>query len=210
LANLHPSPHRHGSSSSTTPSSSPTPPKWSLTLPILPSARAHVRAILSWNIGGSDALTLAQRSTGAMRRGGLFTATGTGCGRYVINSRIESLAPMFLYDGATHLTFDWSISETGVTKGRRDIGGQGWDNRGLTQIVQAPEVQTMYSLNLPVSTLRTKIRQEFERHRYVNQLRTIDVLLFFSHQEYQVRKSSLRTPDTLLSNNPALPTKSGG
>jgi NADH dehydrogenase (ubiquinone) 1 alpha subcomplex subunit 6 len=45
----------------------------------------------------------------------------------------------------------------------------------------------MYSLNLPVSTLRTKIRQEFERHRYVNQLRTVDVLLFSSHQEYQVR-----------------------
>lgn len=45
----------------------------------------------------------------------------------------------------------------------------------------------MYSLNLPVSTLRTKIRQEFERHRYVNQLRTVDVLLFFSHQEFQVR-----------------------
>jgi hypothetical protein len=45
----------------------------------------------------------------------------------------------------------------------------------------------MYSLNLPVSTLRTKIRQEFERHRYVNQLRTVDVLLFSSHQEFQVR-----------------------
>jgi NADH dehydrogenase (ubiquinone) 1 alpha subcomplex subunit 6 len=44
----------------------------------------------------------------------------------------------------------------------------------------------MYSLNLPVSTIRTKIRQEFERHRYVNQIRTVDVLLFNSHSEYQV------------------------
>ena len=43
----------------------------------------------------------------------------------------------------------------------------------------------MYSLNMPVSTLRTKIRQEFERHRYVNQLKTVDVLLFNSHQEFQ-------------------------
>lgn len=43
----------------------------------------------------------------------------------------------------------------------------------------------MYSLNLPVSTLRTKVRQEFERHRYVNQLKTVDVLLFNSHQEFQ-------------------------
>ncbi|KAH6622104.1 hypothetical protein C7974DRAFT_414772 [Boeremia exigua] len=49
----------------------------------------------------------------------------------------------------------------------------------------APEIQTMYSLNMPVSTLRTKIRQEFERHRYVNQVKTVDVLLFNSHQEFQ-------------------------
>ncbi|KAJ4319961.1 hypothetical protein N0V94_003631 [Neodidymelliopsis sp. IMI 364377] len=49
----------------------------------------------------------------------------------------------------------------------------------------APEIQTMYSLNLPVSTLRTKMRQEFERHRYVNQMKTVDVLLFSSHQEFQ-------------------------
>jgi NADH dehydrogenase (ubiquinone) 1 alpha subcomplex subunit 6 len=45
----------------------------------------------------------------------------------------------------------------------------------------------MYSLNMPVSTLRTKMRQEFERHRYVNQIKTVDVLLFNSHQEFQVR-----------------------
>lgn len=44
----------------------------------------------------------------------------------------------------------------------------------------------MYSLNLPVSTIRTKMRQEFERHRYVKQLQTVDVLLFNSHQEFQV------------------------
>ncbi|PVH94994.1 NADH dehydrogenase, alpha subcomplex, subunit 6 [Periconia macrospinosa] len=49
----------------------------------------------------------------------------------------------------------------------------------------APEVQTMYSLNLTISQLRTKVRQEYERHRYVNQLKTIDVLLFNSHQEFQ-------------------------
>ena len=53
--------------------------------------------------------------------------------------------------------------------------------------LQAPEIQTMYSLNMPVSAIRTKIRQEFERHRYVSQLKTADVLLFNSHQEFQVR-----------------------
>ncbi|KAM3417655.1 NADH-ubiquinone oxidoreductase 14.8 kDa subunit [Cercospora zeina] len=49
----------------------------------------------------------------------------------------------------------------------------------------APEVQTMYSLNMPVSSIRTKVRQEFERHRYVSQLKTVDVLLMNSHQEFQ-------------------------
>lgn len=44
----------------------------------------------------------------------------------------------------------------------------------------------MYSLDKPVAELRTKMRQEFERHRYVNQLPVIDVLLFRSHAEFQV------------------------
>ena len=48
----------------------------------------------------------------------------------------------------------------------------------------------MYSLNMPVSAIRTKMRQEFERHRYVSQLKTVDVLLFNSHSEFQVRPDS--------------------
>ena len=55
----------------------------------------------------------------------------------------------------------------------------------------------MYSLNMPVSAIRTKIRQEFERHRYVSQLKTVDVLLFNSHQEYQV-SSHYRKHDHLI------------
>jgi NADH dehydrogenase (ubiquinone) 1 alpha subcomplex subunit 6 len=70
----------------------------------------------------------------------------------------------------------------------------GTTSKMLTITVQAPEIQTMYSLNMPVSTLRTKMRQEFERHRYVNQLKTVDVLLFNSHQEFQVRLQ----PDTMM------------
>ncbi|CAG8983434.1 hypothetical protein HYALB_00000603 [Hymenoscyphus albidus] len=49
----------------------------------------------------------------------------------------------------------------------------------------APEIQTMYSLSIPVAQLRTKMRQEFERHRYVNRTDLIDVLLFKSHSEFQ-------------------------
>jgi hypothetical protein len=51
--------------------------------------------------------------------------------------------------------------------------------------MQAPEIQSMYSLNLPVSSLRTKMRQEFERHRYVSQTPTVDVLLAKSDMEFQ-------------------------
>lgn len=56
-------------------------------------------------------------------------------------------------------------------------------NRGW----KAPEIQTMYSLNLPAAAIRTKVRQEFERHRFVNQLPVVDSLIFRSHTEYQVR-----------------------
>lgn len=45
----------------------------------------------------------------------------------------------------------------------------------------------MYSLNMPVSKIRTKVRQEFEKHRYVNQTNAIDVLITQSHMEFQVR-----------------------
>ena len=66
----------------------------------------------------------------------------------------------------------------------------------LIPYAQAPEIQQMYSLNMPVSSIRTKTRQEFERHRYVQHLKTIDVLLFNSHQEYQVRwAGGLRAED---------------
>jgi hypothetical protein len=56
----------------------------------------------------------------------------------------------------------------------------------------------MYSLNMPISRIRTKIRQEFERHRYVAQLPTVDVLLFQSHQEFQVRDTRAHSAFKLL------------
>ena len=46
---------------------------------------------------------------------------------------------------------------------------------------------------MPISTIRTRIRQEFERHRYVNKLPVADVLLFKSHAEYQVRTTRRTT-----------------
>ncbi|KAK5372598.1 hypothetical protein LTR20_001628 [Exophiala xenobiotica] len=40
---------------------------------------------------------------------------------------------------------------------------------------------------MPVSKVRTKMRQEFEKHRYVNNIQAVDVLLQQSHAEFQVR-----------------------
>jgi NADH dehydrogenase (ubiquinone) 1 alpha subcomplex subunit 6 len=59
----------------------------------------------------------------------------------------------------------------------------------------------MYSLNMPVSAIRTKVRQEFEKHRYVKQLSAVDVLLFQSHAEFQV--SDPRQPDEEKASYPA-------
>ena len=44
----------------------------------------------------------------------------------------------------------------------------------------------MYSMSMPVSAIRTRMREEFERNRYTNKLPVVDVLLFKSHAEYQV------------------------
>lgn len=49
----------------------------------------------------------------------------------------------------------------------------------------APEVQTMYNVSMPVADIRTRMRQEFEKHRYAQKLSVVDVLLFKSHAEYQ-------------------------
>ncbi|ORX96285.1 hypothetical protein BCR34DRAFT_578760 [Clohesyomyces aquaticus] len=73
----------------------------------------------------------------------------------------------------TRSSLNWSDAKRRVLHSYRD-----W-------LRSAPEIQQMYTLSMPVSTIRTKVRQEFERHRYVNQLPTVDVLLFNSHQEYQ-------------------------
>ncbi|KAL8901513.1 MAG: hypothetical protein Q9192_000527 [Flavoplaca navasiana] len=73
----------------------------------------------------------------------------------------------------TRSSVNWQDAKRRVTKSYRE-----W-------LRSAPEIQQMYSLNMPISEIRTKIRQEFERHRYVNQLPVVDMLLFQNHSEYQ-------------------------
>lgn len=59
----------------------------------------------------------------------------------------------------------------------------------MDEKLQAPEIQTMYNIPLPVSVIRTRMREEFERHRFVNKLSVVDVLIFQSHAEYQVGRA---------------------
>ncbi len=47
----------------------------------------------------------------------------------------------------------------------------------------------MYNIPFPISTLRTRVREEFERHRFVNKLSVVDVLLVQNNAEYQVRNA---------------------
>ncbi|KAI1331187.1 NADH dehydrogenase, alpha subcomplex, subunit 6 [Xylariaceae sp. FL0255] len=49
----------------------------------------------------------------------------------------------------------------------------------------APRIQTMYEVPHPVSSIRSKMRQEFEKHRFVNKLPVVDVLLMQNNAEYQ-------------------------
>lgn len=63
----------------------------------------------------------------------------------------------------------------------------------------APEIQTMYSVPKPVSTIRTRIRQEFERNRFVNKLSVVDVLIFRSHADYQETMNFWRQTTHIMS-----------
>ena len=59
---------------------------------------------------------------------------------------------------------------------------------GVLISLQGPEITQMYSLGMPVAKLRAKMREEFEKHRFVNNLQAVDVLIMQSHMEYQVRQ----------------------
>lgn len=48
---------------------------------------------------------------------------------------------------------------------------------------------------MPVSRIRTKVREEFEKHRYVKNIQAVDVLLQQSHAEFQVGQDELVQAD---------------
>jgi len=50
---------------------------------------------------------------------------------------------------------------------------------------QAPEIVSLYALNIAPSMIRLKIRQDFEKNRDITDLPVIDMLLHKNQQEYQ-------------------------
>lgn len=49
----------------------------------------------------------------------------------------------------------------------------------------APEIVTTFAANIPATAIRAKIRQEFEKNKYVDDLEAVDILLLKGYQEYQ-------------------------
>ncbi|ORZ19673.1 hypothetical protein BCR42DRAFT_410251 [Absidia repens] len=48
-----------------------------------------------------------------------------------------------------------------------------------------PEIMKIHEINMPTSAVRAKIREQFEQHRYVEDLQVRDVLLAKGQMEYQ-------------------------
>ncbi|KAL2263670.1 hypothetical protein VTK26DRAFT_5701 [Humicola hyalothermophila] len=82
---------------------------------------------------------------------------------------------------------NWSDAKRRVLKAYRD-----W-------LRAAPEIQTMYSVPFPVSAIRTRIRQEFERNRFINKLSVVDVLLVKSNADYQETMNFWRQTNHIMS-----------
>ncbi|KAF3169180.1 hypothetical protein TWF225_011422 [Orbilia oligospora] len=49
----------------------------------------------------------------------------------------------------------------------------------------APEIIKLYLMDIDVAAVRSKIRQEYERHRHVKDIGTVDVLLMKNQMEFQ-------------------------
>ncbi|ORZ40636.1 hypothetical protein BCR44DRAFT_1410870 [Catenaria anguillulae PL171] len=50
---------------------------------------------------------------------------------------------------------------------------------------KADEIVALYYLELPASAIRQRVRQEFEKNRYVTDLGTLDILLWKGHLDLQ-------------------------
>ncbi|KAJ1977662.1 ndufa6 NADH-ubiquinone oxidoreductase subunit [Dimargaris xerosporica] len=84
-------------------------------------------------------------------------------------------------------------SSTSMAHARRRVFEQyrNWQ-RSVPTIVQ------MYQLSMPMAVVRSKIREEFEKNRYVSDLKTVDVLLAKGQMEYQETLNAWKQQSQLL------------
>ncbi|KAJ3564335.1 hypothetical protein NP233_g8359 [Leucocoprinus birnbaumii] len=62
----------------------------------------------------------------------------------------------------------------------------------------APEICSLYALNVSPAFVRHAIRQKFEKNRYVTDPRAIDVLIHKSRQDYQETMNLWKQNDHVL------------
>ncbi|EIN05267.1 hypothetical protein PUNSTDRAFT_128041 [Punctularia strigosozonata HHB-11173 SS5] len=62
----------------------------------------------------------------------------------------------------------------------------------------APEICTLYALDVSPTYVRRAIRAQFEQNRHVSDPKVIDVLLLKGRQEYQETVNCWKMPDQLL------------
>ncbi|KAI8884865.1 hypothetical protein K501DRAFT_247193 [Backusella circina FSU 941] len=48
-----------------------------------------------------------------------------------------------------------------------------------------PEMMKLHEINMPTSIIRAKVREEFEKHRFVEELEVRDILFAKGQMEYQ-------------------------
>ncbi|KAF8654749.1 hypothetical protein AX16_003404 [Volvariella volvacea WC 439] len=62
----------------------------------------------------------------------------------------------------------------------------------------APEIVSLYALNVSPAFVRHSIRQKFEKNRYVTDPKVIDVLLLKGRQEYQETMNCWKQNDHIM------------
>ncbi|KAJ1917948.1 ndufa6 NADH-ubiquinone oxidoreductase subunit [Tieghemiomyces parasiticus] len=61
-----------------------------------------------------------------------------------------------------------------------------------------PGIVEQFQLSMPMSVIRAKIREEFEKNRYVSDLKSIDVLLVKGQMDYQETVNAWKQQSQLM------------
>ncbi|KAG5437739.1 hypothetical protein PCANB_000452 [Pneumocystis canis] len=62
----------------------------------------------------------------------------------------------------------------------------------------APIIVQMYQLDIPISTVRSAIRNAYSEHLYIEDVKTLDILIFRCHAEYQETLNFWKQPTHVM------------